>query len=245
LQIPEAAIGSIVAAAIGGLVVFISTVLSKEQKTSEFRQMWIDDLRKDISQYISGTTEVVALNNYKKKDREAQTQFIEDNFELIHELQSLEHKIILRLNPEKHQDLIDKVKKFRKEMISAYARSDRESREQALTEDLLSEVKSVLKNEWERVKRGEPTFRSVKWGGLFLVLLLGSLLVKAWLANSDLPEGKPKESTKNNTNTVQQIIIQESLQSSATAAKLTKKTQSIKKIFGSRVLKDDAGCAPK
>ena len=91
MQLPDAAVGSIIAAAIAGLVVFVSTVLTKEQKTSEFRQAWIDELRKDISQFISGATEVTALMREKAGDKQSQIDFATDNFELIQQLQSVEH----------------------------------------------------------------------------------------------------------------------------------------------------------
>lgn len=179
MQLPDAAVGSILAAAIAGLVVFISTVLTKEQKTSEFRQVWIDEIRKDIAQFISGASEIVALNSVKKSDMESQLKFIEDNFKLIHELQSIEHRIILRLNPKEHSDLIGKIQNFRKEMILAYSGTERIKLEQKITSDLLDATKAVLKYEWERVKRGEPTFRIVKWGALFIISILVFLFFRS------------------------------------------------------------------
>ncbi|KKB61110.1 hypothetical protein WM40_25065 [Robbsia andropogonis] len=118
MQLPDAAIGSIVAAAIAGLVVFISTVLTKEQKTSEFRQSWIDELRKDISQYISGATEIVTLYARKSNDPTAQAKFLDDNFELIQELQAVEHRIILRLNSKEHEKLIEQITGFRQKLLT-------------------------------------------------------------------------------------------------------------------------------
>ena len=48
-----AAVATIAAALVAGLVSFIVTVLSKEQKTSEFRQAWIDALRSDIADFVA------------------------------------------------------------------------------------------------------------------------------------------------------------------------------------------------
>ena len=161
MVLPDAAVGSIIAAIIGGLVVFISAVLSKEQKTSEFRQAWIDELRKDVSQYMSGATEVAALN-YAKKQTGDQVKFLEDNFALIHELQSIEHRILLRLNPTEHADLIEKIKSYRKKIIAAYADGSAGKVEPELADALLETTGRVLKYEWARVKSGENTFRIIK-----------------------------------------------------------------------------------
>jgi hypothetical protein len=49
-----AAIASIVAALITGAIAFINLTLSKEIKTSEFRQVWIDALRIDLAAFFCG-----------------------------------------------------------------------------------------------------------------------------------------------------------------------------------------------
>ena len=187
MQLPDAALGSIIAAAIAGLVVFISTVLAKEQKTSEFRQTWIDELRKDISQFMSGTSEIVAWSTFKKGDGAGHSKFLEDNFKLIQELQSVEHRIVLRLNPAKHNDLMIRVKNHRKKMIQAYADPSCGDTEEELTDALLIATKKVLKEEWERVKKGEQAFRAVKWIALILALLFCIFFIQSWVIPSAPP----------------------------------------------------------
>jgi hypothetical protein len=202
--LPDAAVGSIIAAAIAGLVVFISTVLTKEQKTSEFRQVWIDELRKDISQFIAGVTEVVALHKSKVKDQEAYKKFLDDNFKVIQELETLSHRIVLRLNPNEHAELIQLVKNFRKKMLKAYQQADRETQEEQLTKELLDATKKVLSSEWKRVKLGEPTFRLVKKGGLIAMVTLLLALVVAMFFNQD-KDKKDKESEKGSTQIIQYV----------------------------------------
>ncbi|WP_428718296.1 hypothetical protein [Undibacterium curvum] len=190
-MLPDAAIGSIIASAIAGLVVFVSTVLTKEQKTSEFRQVWIDEIRKDISQYIAGVIEVVSLLDVKQGDQEAYAKFIDDNFSAIQELSTLEHRIILRLNSEEHIILIAKIKSFRKDMLTACnSPKTRQSKEDELTEQLTAVTKKMLSDEWKRVKRGEPTFRIVKWGALLSIISLFGFLIYLLL--------HPQESKKKN-----------------------------------------------
>lgn len=174
IQIPDAAIGSIIAAAIAGLVVFISTVLTKEQKTSEFRQVWIDELRKDISHYISGTIEIASLYQHKKQKGDNESKFLDDNFKLIQELQAIEYRILLRLNPAEHSSLISKIKSFRANIL-AIEQNNQSSRqlEIALVDALTDDCKKILKDEWERVKQGEPTFKIIKLIALMVSACFG------------------------------------------------------------------------
>ncbi|MFZ6647965.1 hypothetical protein ACO0LO_19730 [Undibacterium sp. TJN25] len=197
--LPDAAVGSIIAAAIAGLVVFISTVLTKEQKTSEFRQVWIDEIRKDVAQYISGISEVVALHKFKMGDQEAYKKFLDDNFKTIHELQTIEHRIILRLNPKEHEKLVLQVRLFRKKMLKAHQQSDSAEQEEQLTKQLLDSTKEVLSFEWKRVKGGEPTFKRVKWGAFgALVCLLVTLAVALFVVQpkSTVEDSKTQQSTQ-------------------------------------------------
>jgi hypothetical protein len=195
--LPDAAVGSIVAATIAGLVAFVSTVLTKEQKTSEFRQLWIDELRKEISEFISGVTEFTSLHKFKLGDDIAYAKFLDDNIDAIHKLQTLEHQIVLRLNPDEHAVLINEVKTFRKNVLNAYQTKDRAAREEELTNKFLDATKEVLTQEWRRVKKGEPTFRWVKNGALIAVIAFFSALVAALFV--DQPNAKLEQSSPSST----------------------------------------------
>ncbi len=47
------AVGAITAAIMGGTISFISMMLSKDQKATEYRRKWIDMLRNDVSDFVS------------------------------------------------------------------------------------------------------------------------------------------------------------------------------------------------
>ena len=234
MQLPDAAVGSIVAAIIAGLVVFISTVLSKEQKTSEFRQVWIDELRQDIAKYISGSTEIATFYHLKKNETFDELKFLEENFELIHEMQTIEHRITLRLNPKEHFDFIKKFKSFRKDMIARYEQGGNNQLEAILTDALLVDAKKILKDEWERVKRGEPAFRFVKWAAVFVVAVIIIFLLIFFLFS--LPP-KPAMMTPKNTTKLEdfstpagshqsvQVIIDNSQNEGRVVAKLPTSTK--------------------
>jgi hypothetical protein len=82
-------------------------------------------------------------------------------------------KILLRLNPIEHADLI-------KHMDAAYAHKVVEEMRAneggtQLIQEFTEEAQRVLKTEWKRVKQGEPVFRVTKWASL--VLAGSSILV--------------------------------------------------------------------
>ncbi|WP_017454562.1 hypothetical protein [Herbaspirillum rubrisubalbicans] len=183
MLIPDAAIGSVIAALIAGLVVFVSTVLAKEQKTSEFRQTWIDELRKDVADYIASVSEATSLYLAKSTDKAEQQKFLDENFSLFQQFQALEHRIVLRLNSSEHSSLIEQVTSLRSKIIIAHRDGGGARAEAQLIKDLIETTQSVLKGEWRRVKQGESAFRLAKWGApavivCFAVLfLLGSVYI--------------------------------------------------------------------
>jgi hypothetical protein len=176
MQLPDAAIGSIVAAIVGGTVVFVSAVLTKENKTSEFRQEWIDSLRTDIADFIAGMTEIAAAMRAKASVKEGNpNDILFDNFDLVHKIESLEHRIVLRLNAKEHVRLIQLIRNFRENIIQSHKGPPDAGKalERALIDGVVGESQQILKGEWERVKRGELAFRITKWGaGVAAVVLL-------------------------------------------------------------------------
>jgi hypothetical protein len=56
--IPEMAVGAVVSASIGGLLAFLGLVIAKENKTSEFRQAWIDSLRQDLAKMMASANAI-------------------------------------------------------------------------------------------------------------------------------------------------------------------------------------------
>jgi hypothetical protein len=176
MTLPDAAVGSIVASMIGALVVFLGTVISKEQKTSEFRQIWIDELRKDIAEYVAEVAEMVSLSDIVKHEGEDnKRKFLSENFEIFRKIKTLEHRIVLRLNPIEHSAVVTEVKDYLKNMLAEYAAvsvpQDSE-RGEHITNKLIELVHEVLRNEWRTVKVGEPVFRWTKRISLFVFFLL-------------------------------------------------------------------------
>jgi hypothetical protein len=108
------AAGAVLAASITGGISFVNLVISKDQKTSEFRQAWIDALRNDISEMtghifrISTLCEYYLRINVGKEDYAIEL-LVNDVGEDIATVSMLYHRILLRLNPKDDKLLIDAV----------------------------------------------------------------------------------------------------------------------------------------
>ncbi len=166
-------IGAVTVAMIAGLVSFIVTILTKEQKTSEFRQSWIDALRQELSDFAAILISIADATHIKSErggsDWEVSEQIHEERFGDIRQLEGLRVRILLRLNPEEHKALIDLVDK-----AYLYNTSLRDQKENgsSLISSFTSESQRVLKDEWRRVKRGELAFWLTKWGSFGFFWLL-------------------------------------------------------------------------
>ncbi|DAB34824.1 MAG TPA: hypothetical protein CFH82_03680 [Sulfurospirillum sp. UBA12182] len=174
---------SIIVAIIAGFVSFIGLVITKEQKISEFRQAWIEALRNDVAELMSTINHFeLAYLTYKKQNRgKLAHDFIDENIEITNKIQLMIHKINLRLNPNDSEGLIKELNKLNKILISPSEMIKDNNLENA-TNQFTEKAHTILKNEWERVKKGEPWFRFTKWGIVVLffigfIIFVGSIEV--------------------------------------------------------------------
>jgi hypothetical protein len=70
-------VGAIIAASITGTVSFINLITSKDQKTSEFRQEWINSLRDDIAEFLAHVVTVFDMLSAKSKLIESEVMPLE------------------------------------------------------------------------------------------------------------------------------------------------------------------------
>ncbi len=174
-------LGPITAAIIAGSISFIITVLSKDQKTSEFRQAWIDALRNEISELLSLFHILHSILIRKQSDGESESKILEyaysrqDDFVKVNNLAT---KIRLRLNPNEHGAflvILDKLEKNSENMVPI-------DENEHLIKEAIQESQKVLKKEWGRVKSGELSFRLVKWASL-ATLLAASFIAVLYISN--------------------------------------------------------------
>jgi hypothetical protein len=158
-------LGPITAAIIAGSISFIITVLSKDQKTSEFRQAWIDSLREDISELLANfslTIEVVSRKSKYGATEEEIFEYALSRQNEIAKMHQLSIKIRLRLNPNEHQTILGFLDKLENNNWTPEKTKEADK----LIVSFTTESQSILKKEWSRVKSGETSFRAVKWASL-------------------------------------------------------------------------------
>lgn len=173
-------------AIIAGAVTLVVTVLSKEQKTSEFRQAWIDSLRSDVSE-LAGVLENIV--DIVESQIEAGTadgdKFIHDKSQEVTRIQICITRIRLRLNPGEHKHILEPLMRLRDSEID-------QSFSEVLTdlELVVAGIQALLKGEWERVKLGEPAYRQLKRIASRVVTggtVAASIGVFVWLAQELMP----------------------------------------------------------
>lgn len=170
LELPDIAIGAISAAIIASFFSFLGLLIAKEQKTSEFRQAWIDSLRNEISQLIASANAIHgAMTSQNLESVASAWSVVRDDFVAINEAAA---RIRLRLNP--NEDLskavLGKIEEI--EGLLAPGKLPDYTELNQKEKELVSQASALLKEEWRRVKKGEPTFRVARWGVALAMLLL-------------------------------------------------------------------------
>lgn len=175
MELHPIALGAIIAAVITGLLSLLGLIISKEQKTSEFRQQWIDCLRNDIAELLGNIESAIQHIRAIKNDINAQPSAGVSNsvvFERIkgdiREAERLYHQILLRINPDEHKKISDILEEMREEFNKGDIPSPEEFHK--LEQKLIKITQSILKKEWNRVKDGEPAFKIAKYVSIIFIL---------------------------------------------------------------------------
>jgi hypothetical protein len=167
IVLSDVEIGALGAAIIAGAIALANLVGGKENKTSAFRQAWIDALRTDTSRFISHAVTLDRMIGTKPRDREAIWNACPEHAVTLIQAAS---NIRMRLNPEEKssKDVLNLVKDIEK-LLGFDAPAPVNVSEKSL--DLIKAVNDVLQGDWRRVKKGEPRYRSAVWlAGTVLVI---------------------------------------------------------------------------
>lgn len=172
--IPDAAIGTMGAALIAATLSFLGLIISKEQKISDFRQAWIESLRIEVSTYL---TNINAIRDALQITYTTQAEKVSTLSPLYNSLNTSTFNIILRLNPgEKTNQLLIITMNSFNDIIADESISSSEQFK-ILESEMLAQSKSILKYEWNRVKRGETTFFISKICAAIIILSIIILLL--------------------------------------------------------------------
>lgn len=169
------AIAAVTAALISAIISVVNMVISKDQKTTEFRQEWINSVRLEISNVISLAKSIKSQHHiidYLDSKPETKKDAIEHMGDAVknhtRELNNSFTQIMLFLNPKEHINLIsllDTLVSISK--VSSKAEKNNVIRQCDL---VIDESQKVLKKEWTIVKRGELTFVLTKY--IFITSLI-------------------------------------------------------------------------
>jgi len=147
----DGGIAALLAAALGAIGAAIGLIITKENKTSEFRQIWINELRNAIVG-LSQAYQVAAEKSPNTEEEKRKARL---------EVNKLVAEIQLRLNsakPNKHERALKAILvKAESEILNV------EANVISLVVDLLKAGSNILKSEWKRVKRGEIKYRICVW----------------------------------------------------------------------------------
>jgi hypothetical protein len=173
------AIATVIAALITGVIAMVNLTLGKELKVSEMRQAWIDALRNDLAEFFTGVSVLsTAAEQEFEKDRGIE-QFHKISDEAAIESYAEVHRslsrIKLRLNPDEAAHI--KLETLLMTVLDEYNSAESQPRRfaknsQRAATEAGAQARVVLKQEWERVKQGEPAFAALrKWVTPTLILL--------------------------------------------------------------------------
>jgi hypothetical protein len=177
-----AGVVAIIAAIITGVVSFLSLITSKEQSVSEHRQQWIDALRKDIAIIVGRVTAIHGESIVKHKDGQDELWA-----RLKGELTGFNRVIVrirLRLNRkekgEKEGPATKAVLDTLEKLKSIFASPQPQFHElDGLVNTLVDNSQVILKENWNRVRDGEPIYQKAKRNTWIAVKIFASLGVVA------------------------------------------------------------------
>ena len=157
---------------IGASIPAVSLFVSKESTVTNQRQKWLEELRYDLSSFLA-IARTLSVRGERAGDVD---RFIQEEAKALEELYRLCHRIVLRLNPKEGSHL--RLQKLVRVIANGCADS---SSWDDVCDSALSEIddagQRVFKETWDKVKRGEATFRWFRNGVVSLIVIAFFILV--------------------------------------------------------------------
>ena len=184
-----AAVATLVAALIAGAVAFVNLTLTKELKTSEFRQAWIESLREDLAMFLGAARAfaraVEVLHKFGPEYKDKAPLLIGDEKigELRYQAAETLSRIKLRLNPEEaeHEELLRLLVKAISIQNETLANGGDVATTLQAIEAANEYARPILKKEWKRVKQGELPFRIARnWLAPLIFIVSVAFLAFMW-----------------------------------------------------------------
>jgi hypothetical protein len=182
----RAAIATVVAALIAGAISFVNLTLNKEQKTSEFRQAWIDGLRQDLATFFAAARAFARAAQEKQAGQKVDDPFAmtaEKISDIRYQVAETHYRIRLRLNlkESEHKELLRLMRMATDEQSNWLQGNGDVSRTLKAIETAAEYAPQILKSEWERVKKGELAFRLARnWIAPLIVSISLAFVILVW-----------------------------------------------------------------
>jgi len=173
----DLSIGAVGAAVIAALISLLGLIIGKEQKTSEFRQDWINKLRDELGDYGVNVNAIADKLIVKYPTNAEKVNAMAPNYSALNKAH---FSINLRLNQREtnSKNILAAMESF--EALAAQDATLTSANIKPIEERFMEASRLLLKEEWDRVKAGEPIFRAAKWataGILVLMTLLSVALI--------------------------------------------------------------------
>ncbi|RYF31948.1 MAG: hypothetical protein EOO38_31340, partial [Cytophagaceae bacterium] len=194
-MIPDVAIGAVIAALIGAMISLVSLIVAKEGKVSEFRQAWIDELRRDLAQFLANLN---AMEDAGRVRFENDKERFEKTRDSVSKLNEAYFAVTLRLNPEEGPSQNVKASMVRlAQMVTDTARDESKFTIEKI--GFIGHANALLKAEWVRVRDGERTYNRTRRAAFWTVIVLITLTVVFVVLNRTYRPTKPLVSPKPST----------------------------------------------
>ena len=190
----DISIGAVGTAIIAGLVSVLGLIISKEQKVSEFRQAWIDELRKCLVSYLVNINAIADAVRIKKAGTGNDLMDLASSYKALNEAS---HGITLRVNENEKpaKQLIKTMREF--EALAENNANLTPENIRAIETRFLKHSRKLLKFEWKRVKRGENTFVWTKW----IVGIVTVAMIAYFVDLASFPSHKDRAGTTSSSTT--------------------------------------------
>jgi hypothetical protein len=158
--------GTVIAGLVAALASLLGLVISKESKVSEFRQKWIDELRKDTASFLSLAGDYAAD---RMLGQSKSTEKINQKAAMI--------RLRLNLKEKDHRELLESIQSLRDRAAQqqpTQSTAALQAAQQAFgvaVADSADIAARILKREWNVVKRGELVYKTTL--GFVSIVTLG------------------------------------------------------------------------
>lgn len=154
-------LGPIITTLITGTLALLGLIITKEAKVSELRQAWIDALRTEVADFLASAHQAMKiLEKLPEGVAQPDTKEFRDT---LRDANKALFVIRLRLNPAEDKSkrlmsLLDEVEEYSGDVDLENDRSTE------FEKKILEVSRQIMKEEWDRVRRGEVGYRRAKNG---------------------------------------------------------------------------------